>query len=62
MSRDSILDLARLIPDEDLDVIYRILVKFVPDDVLLPEDIIALEEAENDIKNGNLYSHDEVWD
>ena len=62
MIRDSILDLARLIPDEDLDVIYRILVKFVPDDVLLPEDIIALEEAENDIKNGNLYSHDEVWD
>ena len=62
MSRDSILDLARLIPDEDMDVIYRILVKFVPDDVLLPEDIIALEEAENDIKNGNLYSHDEVWD
>ena len=32
-----------------------------PDDVLLPEEELALAEAERDIKNGDIYTHEEAW-
>jgi len=61
MSLQEVIDLVKLVPEEELDVIFRVLEKFVPDDVLLPEEELALAEAEKDIKNGDIYTHEEAW-
>lgn len=43
------------------ETVYRILLKFVAEDVAAPDEVEAIREARQDIANGDLYTHDEVW-
>lgn len=48
MSRDSIKYLIDMIPEKDIETIYRVLVRFVPEDEPTPEELEAIAEAKAD--------------
>lgn len=48
MSRETIKYLVDMIPEKDIETIFRVLVRFVPEDEPLPDEIQAIEEAKAD--------------
>ena len=48
MSKDLLKNIIDLIPDEDIDTIYKVVVKFIPEDKPTPDEIKAIEEAKED--------------
>ena len=48
MSRETIKYLADLIPEKDIETIYKVMIRFIPEDVPLPDEIEAMKEAEKD--------------
>lgn len=61
MSRETIKNLIDLIPDEDIETIYRVLVRFVPEDEPTADEIEAIERAKAD--TSPTVSHNEInWD
>ena len=55
MSKDLLKNIIDLIPDEDIDTIYKVVVKFIPEDKPTPDEIKAIEEAKED--SGELIDH-----
>lgn len=49
-----------LVPDEDIETIYRVIIKFIPEDEPLPDEIEAIERANMSIKKNGTVSHDEI--
>ena len=61
MSRETLKNLVDMIPEKDIETIYRVLVRFVPEDEPTEDEIRAIEEAKAD--TSGLVSHDEInWD
>lgn len=61
MSRETIKYLVDMIPENDIETIYRVLVRFVPETEPLPDEIEAILEAKTD--TSPTISHDEInWD
>ncbi|HJB01945.1 MAG TPA: hypothetical protein H9780_12395 [Candidatus Mediterraneibacter merdavium] len=61
MSRDTIKYLVDMIPEKDIETIYRVLIRFVPEDEATPEEIAAIAEAKAD--TSPTISHDAInWD
>ncbi len=48
MSREAIKNLVDMIPEDDIETIYRVLIRFVPEDEPLPDEIEAIREAKED--------------
>ncbi len=48
MSKEVLKGLIELVSDEDIETIYKILVKFIPEEKPLPDEIEAIEEAKAD--------------
>lgn len=48
MSREQIKYLIDMIPEKDIDTIYRVLVRFVPEDEPTQEEIEAIADAKAD--------------
>jgi len=63
MSREIIKGLIDLIDDSDMDTIFKVLVKFIPEEVPLPDEIDALKRAEQSISEYGTVSHEDIdWD
>lgn len=61
MSREALKTLVDMIPDEDIETIYRVLVRFVPEDEPMEDEIEAIERAKAD--TSPTISHNEInWD
>ena len=58
MSKDLLKNIIDLIPDEDIDTIYKVVVKFIPEDKPTPDEIKAIEEAKED--SGDLIDHNNI--
>ena len=57
MSRETIKYLVDMIPENDIETIYRVLVRFVPETEPLPDELEAKTDTSPTI------SHDEInWD
>ena len=61
MSRGALKDLIDVVDERELDTIYRVLIRFVEESPILPDEIEAVAAARRDRENGEIYSHDEVW-
>lgn len=61
MSRDTLHNLVEIVDEREIETVYRILLKFVAEDVAAPDEVAAIREARQDIANGDLYTHEEVW-
>ncbi len=61
MSREAVKCLIDMIPEKDIDTIYRVLVRFVPEDEPTEEELEAIAEAKAD--TSPTVSHEDInWD
>ena len=61
MSRQQLHTLIDTIDEKDIDLLQALLLKFIPSDIPLPDEIEAIKQGEADFKNKDIYTHDEVW-
>lgn len=60
MSKDTLKKRIELVPDEDIETLYK---KIIPETEALPDEIEALKEAKQDIIDNGTVSHDSInWD
>ena len=63
MSKEMLKSLIELVPEEDIETIYKVIIKFIPEDKPLPEEIAAIEKANKSIAEHGTISHDEInWE
>lgn len=63
MKREILKSLIDLIDDNDTETIFRVLVRFVPEDAPLPDEIEAIMKANQSIQTEGIISHEEInWD
>lgn len=61
MSKEALKNIIDLVPDEDIETLYRVVIKFIPEDKPESDELAALEEARAD--NSELTPHDAIkWD
>lgn len=63
MSKEMLKNLIELVPENDIDVLYRVIVKFIPEEKPEPDEREAFLDGRNDrIQNGAI-PHDAInWD
>lgn len=61
MSRQELHTLIDIVDEKELDLIHMLLLKFVPTDTPLPDEIEAIKQGEKELKSGDVYTHEEVW-
>lgn len=63
MSREMIKDLIEFIPEKDIETVYRLIVKFLPEDEPLPDELEAITAANDSIKKYGTIPHEAInWD
>lgn len=63
MSKEMLKNLIDIIAEDDIDTIFKVLIRFVPEDEPLPDEIEAIEAANNSIKENGTIPHDAInWD
>lgn len=63
MSKEMLKGLIELVPDEDIETIYKVIVKFIPEDRPLQDEIEAIERANKSIEKNGTIPHDAIdWD
>ena len=61
MSKEALKNIIDLIPDEDIETIYKVVVKFIPEDKPEPDELEAIREAKADMNP--TVPHDAInWD
>lgn len=61
MSKEMIKSLIDLVPDADIETIYRVVIKFIPEDKPEPDELEAIAEAKAD--KSPTVPHDAInWD
>ena len=62
MGKEALISLIDNVDEQEYDVIYRILLKFVKEDNALPDEIEAIKKGEAERAQGEVYTHEDVWD
>lgn len=61
MSKEVLKNIIDLVPDEDIETIYKVVIKFIPEDKPEPDELEAIAEAKVD--TSETISHDSInWD
>ena len=63
MTKEMLKGLIELVSEEDIETLYNVVVKFIPENVPLPDEIEAIERADKSIATNGTVPHDAVdWD
>ncbi|WP_312427866.1 hypothetical protein [Lacrimispora sp.] len=63
MSREALKNLIELVPEQDIETLFRVIVKFVPGDIADQDEIEAILAAKRDIEEDGTVSHNDInWD
>jgi len=63
MSREALKNLIELVPEQDIETLFRVIVKFVPGDIAEQDEIEAILAAKRDIEEDGTVSHNDInWD
>ena len=63
MTKEMLKGLIELVSEEDIETLYNVVVKFIPENVPLPDEIEAIERADKSIAKNRTVPHDAVdWD
>ena len=63
MTKEMLKGLIELVSEEDIETLYNVVVKFIPENVPLPDEIEAIERADKSIAQNGTVPHDAVdWD
>ena len=60
MSKEMLKGLIDLIDEDDMETIFRVLVRFVPADKPMPDEVEAIQRANNSIAEQGTVSYDEI--
>ena len=63
MSREALKNLIELVPEQDIETLFRVIVKFVPGEIADQDEIEAILAAKRDIEEDGTVSHNDInWD
>ncbi len=63
MSKEMLKNLIELVPEEDVEVLYKVVIKFIPETDPEPDEIEAILEGRKDRAKNGTVSHDAInWD
>ncbi len=63
MSKEMLKNLIDLIDENDAETIYKVLIRFIPEDAPRPDEIEAIKRANASIAAHGTVSYDEInWD
>ena len=63
LTRETLHDLVDVVDTSEIDLIFRFLVKFIPEDETMPDEVEALKTAAEEIARGEVFSDSEIdWD
>lgn len=63
MSKEMLKNLIELVPENDIDVLYKVIVKFIPEEPPLPDEIEAILEGRRDRAEHGTVPHEAIdWD
>lgn len=60
MSKEVLKDLIDMIDDENIDEIYQVLIKFIPEDQPLPDEIEAISRGKKELENGEAKNLEDI--
>lgn len=61
MSKEALKNIIDLVPDEDIETLYKVVIKFIPEEKPEADELAALKEARED--NSELTPHNAInWD
>lgn len=63
MSKETLKNLIELVPEKDIDTLYRVIIKFIPEVIPEQDELEALEEGRKDrLENGTILHEAINWD
>ncbi len=63
MSKEMLKNLIELVPEDDIDVLYRVIIKFIPEVEPEPDEIEAILEGRKDRAEHGTIPHEAInWD
>lgn len=63
MKKEVLKNLIDLLDEQDVETIFRVLIRFVPEDTPLPDEIMAITRANESIKTFGTVAHEDVnWE
>lgn len=63
MSKETLKNLIELVPENDIDVLYQVIIKFIPEVEPEPDEIAAIMEGRKDREENGTISHEAInWD
>ena len=63
MNKDTLKGLIDMIDEKDVETIFQVLIRFVPEDVPTPDEMEAIERANKSIEEEGTIPHDAIdWD
>ena len=63
MKKEILKNLIDLVDEQDTDTLFRVLIRFVPEDLPLPDEIVAIAKANASIEENGTLSHEDIqWD
>ena len=63
MSKEMLKNLIELVPEEDVEVLYKVIIKFIPEEVPESDEIEAILDGRKDRAENGTVPHDAInWD
>ena len=63
MSKEMLKNLIELVPEKDIDTLYRVIIKFVPEVIPEPEALEAIRTGRKDREMNGTIPHEAIdWD
>ncbi len=63
MSKEMLKNLIELVPEKDIDTLYRVIIKFVPEVIPEPEELEATKVGRKDREMNGTIPHEAIdWD
>ena len=63
MSKEMLKNLIELVPENDIDTLYRVIIKFVPEVIPEPEELEAIRTGRKDREMNGTIPHEAIdWD
>ena len=63
MSKEILHGLIEMVPEEDIDTLYNVIIKFIPEVPPEPDELEALKEGKRDRAENGTVAHDAInWD
>ena len=63
VNRQQLHDIIDVVDTKELNVLYRLLIKFMPEDDPMPDEVKAIHKGREEIRRGETVNHNDInWD